>query len=145
MKEKKNNILFSTFTSIGIAAILFVLIGVVFDMIYKGNFQITNYAFSKMAVATLAIGLGFGIPSVVYENDNIPFLVRVLMHMGIGCIVMTVATFLVGWISADKGPLTVMLTILGEIAFAFIIWLFFYAHYKKEAEEMSRRFKELNH
>lgn len=144
MKTKRNTIFMSTLGAIGLAAAIFVIIGVVFDIIHSGNFQMENYSFSKMAAGALAIGLGFGLPSFIYENDNMPLPVQTLIHMGIGCIVMTVTAFIVGWIPTGHGALAIIGTIAGEIAIAFVIWLFFYAYNKKLAREMSRRIAEIN-
>lgn len=134
----------STWTSIGTAAIIFVIIGVVFDILYKGNYQMVDYSFTKMAVGSLVIGLGFGLPTFVYENDRLSLLVQTLIHMGIGCIVMTIVAFAVGWIPTDRGMGAILATILGEVAISFIVWMFFYLHQLKIAKEMNKRISELN-
>lgn len=139
-----NNILKNTIFSIGNAAIIFCIVGVVNDVIYKGNFQLENYSFTRMAIGTLAIGLGFGLPTFVYNKEDLPTLIQTLIHMGIGCVVMTVTAFVVGWIPTEKGVGAVIGTIAGEIAIAFIIWLFFYAHQRKLAKEMNQRISEMN-
>lgn len=142
MKSKRNTLLRNTLTSIGLAAAIFVVIGVVFDVHYGGNFQMVHYSFSKMAAGVLVIGLGFGLPTFLYENDNLSRLVQTLIHMGIGCVVMTITAFVVGWIPTEQGALAIILTIAVEIAISFVIWLFFYAHQKKLANEMNKRLSE---
>lgn len=137
-----NNILKNTIFSIGNAAIIFCIVGVVNDVIYKGNFQLENYAFTRMAIGSLVIGLGFGLPTCVYDKEDLPTLIQTLIHMGIGCVVMTVTAFVVGWIPAEKGVGAVIGTIAGEIAIAFIIWFFFYAHQRKLAKQMNQRIAE---
>lgn len=144
MKSKKNALLKSTLIATSLAAVLFVISGVVFDISFGGNFQMTDYAFSKMAAGTLAIGLGFGLPTVVYGNDRLSLPVQTLIHMGIGCVVMTAAGFLVGWIPTDKGVLAAVIAIAGEVVTAFVVWLFFYAYQKRVAKEMNKRIAEKN-
>lgn len=144
MKAKRNTMITSTLGAIGLAAAIFVTIGVVFDIINNGNIQMNNYSFSKMAAGTLAIGLGFGLPTFIYENDNMSLLVQTLIHMGTGCVVMTATAFIVGWIPTDHGVLAIIGTIAGEVAIAFVVWLFFYTHHKKLAKEMSKRIAEIN-
>ena len=68
---------------------------------------------------------------------------QTLIHMGIGCIVMTITAFVVGWIPTEKGAGAVIGTIAGEIAIAFIIWLFFYAYNRKLAKQMNQRIAEM--
>ncbi len=55
---------------------MFILTGVIIDSIFHGNIQMTNYAFSKMAIATVVIGFGFGAPAVVYILRGYLFLHR---------------------------------------------------------------------
>lgn len=144
MENKKHNLLLSTFISIGIAAIIFCFFGVIFDLVYEGNFKMENYAFTKMAVGALVIGLGFGLPTIVYDNDKMSIHAQSLIHMGIGCIVMTITAFTVGWIPTEHGILTAVGIILAEIAVAFIIWIFFYLYNKKIAKKMNERINELH-
>ena len=122
MKTKKQTLLFNIFVSMGVAAIIFIIVGVIIDRIFHGNIQMTNYAFSKMAIATVVIGL----------------------HMGTGCIIMTVTAFLVGWIPMHRGPLLMIAILLEEIALAFVIWFLFYLQQKKLVKQMNQRVKEIN-
>ncbi|HHW94855.1 MAG TPA: DUF3021 domain-containing protein [Mogibacterium sp.] len=144
MENKKHNLLLSTVISIGIAAAIFCLFGVIFDLAYKGNFKMENYAYTKMVIGTLVIGLGFGLPTLVYDNDKMSVRAQSLIHMGIGCIVMTITAFAVGWIPTEYGILTATGIVLAEIVVALIIWMFFYSHNKKIAKQMNERINELN-
>ena len=144
MKTKKHTLLFNVFVSIGIAAMMFILTGVIIDSIFHGNIEMTNYAFSKMAIATVVIGLGFGIPAVVYDNEKLSLFTQTIIHMGTGCIVMTVTAYLVGWIPMNHGPLLMIAILLEEIAVAFVIWFLFYLQQKKLVKQMNQRVKEIN-
>lgn len=142
MRNKTNTVLFSTLSAIGIGTFIFCVIGIVFDVVCKGHFQMENYSYTKMAVGALVVGLGFGLPAFVYDNEKISVCVKTLIHMGTGCIVMTVTAFAVGWIPTEKGSLAVVGVIAGEIAVAFTIWIFFYTHQKKLAKEINKRIAE---
>lgn len=144
MNTKKQTLLFNVFVSMGIAAMMFILVGVIIDRIFHGNMQMTNYAFSKMAIATVVIGLGFGLPAVVYNNEKLSLFTQTIIHMGTGCIVMTVTAFLVGWIPLNRGPLLMIAILLEELALAFIIWFLFYLQQKKLVKQMNQRVKEIN-
>ena len=128
----------------GVAAMIFLIVGVIIDCIYHGNIQMTNYAFSKMAIATVVIGLGFGLPAVVYDNEKLSLFTQTIIHMGTGCIIMTVTAFLVGWIPMHRGPLLMIAILLEEIALAFVIWFLFYLQQKKLVKQMNQRVKEIN-
>ena len=144
MNTKKQTLLFNVFVSMGIAAMMFILAGVIIDCIFHGDIQMTNYAFSKMAIATVVIGLGFGLPAVVYDNEKLSLFTQTIIHMGTGCIVMTVTAYLVGWIPLNHGPLLMIAILLEEIALAFVIWFLFYLQQKKLVKQMNQRVKEIN-
>ena len=144
MNTKKQTLLFNVFVSMGIAAMMFILAGVIIDRIFHGNIQMTNYAFSKMAIATVVIGLGFGLPAVVYNNEKLSLFTQTIIHMGTGCIVMTVTAFLVGWIPMHHGPLLMIAILLEELALAFVIWFVFYLQQKKLVNQMNQRVNEIN-
>ena len=144
MKTKKQTLLFNIFVSMGIATMMFIIIGVIIDCIFHGDIQMTNYAFSKMAIATVVIGLGFGIPSIVYDNEKLSLFTQTIIHMGTGCIVMTVTAYLVGWIPMNRGPLLMIAILLEEIAVAFVIWFLFYLQQKKLVKQMNQRVNEIN-
>ena len=144
MNTKKQTLLFNVFVSMGIAAMMFILVGVIIDRIFHGNMQMTNYAFSKMAIATVVIGLGFGLPAVVYNNEKLSLFTQTIIHMGTGCIVMTVTAFLVGWIPLNHGPLLMFAILLEELALAFVIWFVFYLQQKKLVKQMNQRVNEIN-
>ena len=145
MKTKKHTLLFNVFVSIGIAAMMFILTGVIIDSIFHGNIQMTNYAFSKMAIATVVIGFGFGAPAVVYNNERLSLFTQTIIHMGTGCIIMTVTAYLVGWIPMNHGPLLMIAILLEEIAVAFGIWFLFYLQQKKLVKQMNQRISKINH
>lgn len=63
-----------------------------------GNFSTMNYQFTKMSIGCLVVGLGSGMPSIIYEKENLPMPVKVIVHMGIGCAVYTITAYAVGWI-----------------------------------------------
>lgn len=142
MKSKRKTMFLNTLIAIGLSSAIFVISGVIFDVINKGSFQLSNYSFSKMAAGTLAIGLGFGLPTFIYGNENISLLIQTLIHMGIGCVVMTTTAFILGWIPTNHGVLAIIVNIVIEIAIAFVIWLFFYVQQKKLAKEMNKRISE---
>ena len=145
MKTKKQTLLFNIFVSMGIAAMMFIIVGVIIDCIFHGNMQMTNYTFSKMAIATVVIGLGFGLPAIVYDNEKLSLFTQTIIHMGTGCIVMTVTAYLVGWIPMNHGPLLMIAILVEEIAVAFGIWFLFYLQQKRLVTQMNQRISKINH
>ncbi len=136
-------ILKSIIISIGIAMTIFCFVGVIFDIIYEGNFSLENYQFTKMVIACVVIGLGFGIPSIVYESDKLPFPLKVVIHMGIGITVYTAAAYFAGWFTQSVSLPQGIGIIAIQFMFVFIIWLGFMKHYANEAREMNEKIQKL--
>lgn len=143
MRETMKDLLKSTVISIGLAMAIFCLVGVMFDICDKGNFCLDNYRFTKMVVGCVLVGLGFGVPAIIYRKDNLPMPIRVIIHMGIGCVVYTVVAYAVGWIggSATIGQgITIAVIQLGV---AFVIWFLFMRHYRAEAKKMNDKIQAM--
>ena len=137
MKETLKDLLKSTVISIGMALAIFCLVGIVFDIGYKGKFSLENYKFTKMAVGSILVGLGFGVPTVVYHKENLPLPIRVIIHMGIGCAIYTAVAFAVGWFGGSATFVQGLIIAGIQLAVAFIIWFCFMRYYRKEAKEMN--------
>ncbi len=143
MKETMKDLAKSTVISIGMAMAIFCLVGIVFDIGYKGNFNLDNYRFTKMVVGCVLIGLGFGVPTIVYRKDSIPMPIRVIIHMGIGCVIYTIVAYAVGWIGGSATILQGIIIAAIQLGVAFIIWFLFMRYYRKEAKKMNERIQEM--
>ena len=143
MRETVKDLVKCSVISIGMAMTIFCLVGVVFDVGYKGNFSLDDYRFTKMVIGCVLVGLGFGVPTIVYRKDNLPMPIRVIIHMGIGCVVYTVVAYAVGWIggSATIGQGIIIAAI--QLAVAFLIWFLFMKHYRAEAKRMNDRIQAM--
>ena len=143
MKEITKSMISATVMSIGVALAIFCLTGIVFDIAYGGNFSLDNYRFTKMVTGCIVVGLGFGLPSVVYQKDNLPMPIRVLIHMGIGCVVYTIVAYAVGWLGGAQSVFQGLIIAAIQIGVAFILWALFMCYYRKEAERMNKRIQQM--
>ena len=143
MKTVLKDLLKSTVISIGMSLTIFSLVCIVFDIGFGGNFSLEDYRMTKMIIGCVVIGLGFGVPTIVYKNDTLPMPVRVLIHMGIGCVIYTLVAYAVGWIggSASIGQGIVIAAI--QLAAAFIIWFCFMRFYRSEAKKMNDKIQQM--
>ena len=143
MKKMIIDLAKSTVISIGMAMAIFCLVGVIFDIIYKGNFNLENYQFTKMVIGCMIVGLGFGLPSIIYQKDSLPMPIRVLIHMGIGCVVYTIVAYSVGWLGNISDIGHGVLIVALQLGIAFIIWFLFLKHYRKEAKELNDKIQNM--
>ena len=143
MNNTLKDLLKSTVISIGMSLTIFSLVCIVFDIGFGGNFSLEDYRMTKMIIGCVVIGLGFGVPTIVYKNDTLPIPVRVLIHMGIGCVIYTLVAYAVGWIggSASIGQGIVIAAI--QLAAAFIIWFCFMRFYRSEAKKMNDKIQQM--
>lgn len=143
MRETVKDLVKSTAISIGMAMTIFCLVGVVFDVGYKGNFSLDDYRFTKMVAGCVLVGLGFGVPTIVYRKDNLPMPIRVIIHMGTGCVVYTIIAYAVGWIGGSATIGQGILIAAIQLAVAFLIWFLFMKHYRAEAKRMNDRIQAM--
>ena len=143
MRETMKNLTKNTITSIGIALTVFCVTGMVFDIAYDGNFSLDNYQFSKMVIGCIIVGLGFGLPTMIYHKDNLPMPFKIIIHMGTGSIIYTIVAYTVGWIGGTSSILHGIIAAIFQIALAFIIWGGFMLHYRNDVRKMNEKIKEL--
>lgn len=143
MRENINDLLKSIVISIGMAMAIFCIVGIVFDVGYKGHFSLENYLFTKMVVGCILVGLGFGVPTIVYRRDNLPMPIKVVIHMGIGCVVYTIVAYAVGWIGGTATIGQGLIIAVIQLAVAFLIWFLFMRYYRTEAKKMNEKIQAM--
>ena len=142
MKENTAFVVQRTKTAVAIASFLFLLGILITDLNMGEAYTVSGHTFAKMALGSLGIGLGFGLPSAVYLNEKLNRPVQIAIHMVIGCIVMLAIAFLVGWIPGDRGLIPTLLAILSMLLTALIIAVLTYRRQKKLAERINRELKQ---
>jgi hypothetical protein len=143
MKNVIKEVLKSTVISISMALTIFCLIGMAFDIAFGGNFSLTDYGYTKMALGSILVGLGFGIPTIVYHKESIPTPVKVIIHMGIGCAIYTAVAFAVGWFGASTNLVQGIIIAAIQLAVAFVIWFCFMRYYSREARKMNDKIQSM--
>ncbi len=142
---KNENIAFMiqrTKTTVAISSFLFLISFLISDLNMGGVYSASGYSVTKMALGSLGIGLGFGLPCIIYTSEKLSRAVQISIHMVIGCTVMLAIAFLVGWIPTDKGLLPFLLAICSMLLTAFIIAVLTYRRQKKLAERINRELEQ---
>ena len=131
----------SAWSGVCTAALMYLALCFVFGLMAGEEKFSSGYGMARSVAAVVLIGIGFGLPALVYETE-LPMALKVLIHMGIGCLVMTGASILAGWLRPEQG-LKPFLAMLGvEIASAFLIWGFGLLRCRKLAKAMNDRLQE---
>lgn len=134
-------LLSAAWSGIVLAAVVFVVACMLIGF-RNGEAQFADgIGMGRMCAAVIVIGLGFGIPSMVYDT-GLPTGLKVLIHMGTGTIIMLAVSIWVGWIDFSRGWLPCLLIAAVQIAVAFILWLLTCVKTKKDAKEMNERIEQ---
>lgn len=111
----------SIWESIRTSAVIYLLISIVIGIIGGNSRFASGYGMARSGAAVILIGIGFGLPVFIYKM-NMRTELKVVIHMGIGCVVMIVASILGGWLPVDSGVSAVFIAVMLEIAAAFVVW-----------------------
>ena len=141
-KERIAYMIQRTKTTVAISSFLFLISSLIADLNMGGVYSVTGYSVTKMALGSLGIGLGFGLPCIIYTSEKLSRPVQISIHMLTGCTVMLAIAFLAGWIPTDKGLLPALLAILSMLLTAFVIAVLSYRRQKKLAERINRELEQ---
>ncbi len=129
-------------TGMCVSSLIFVLTQLIFCMADGGAMLVET----DMLVGCLIIGVGFGLPTVIYDSERLPGWAKALIHMGFGCTVLTVVSLMCYMPSFDGVSAAVVnggWIILAELAVAFLVWLGFQLFYKMEAKSINKKIKQM--
>lgn len=126
------------------SAIIYLACSFVLGLSYGHECFSSGYGMARSVGAVVLIGLGFGLPSVIYKTE-LPTGLKVAVHMGIGCLVMAAASWIAGWLRLEQG-LWPVLGLLGvQIVCAFLVWLAYYLRTRQLAKKMNKQIREKQH
>ena len=137
------DLLKSTVISVGMALAIFCFVGMFFDIINGGTFTLADHKFTKMVIGSALVGIGFGVPSMVYNSEKLPMPVKVLIHMGIGCTIYTLVAYSVGWFGGSATITQGLVIAAIQLIVAFVIWFCFMRFYRREAKQMNEKIQEM--
>ncbi len=100
--------------------------------------------YTKMFIGAVIVGIGFSAPGFVYENENMPYIMRALIHMGVGCTIFVITGLTVGWIPRGNNPWIGVGVVLIGILTALFLWFCFCWYYKQEAQKINEKIKKVN-
>ena len=143
MKNTAKELFISILASIGMAMTIFCLAGIVFDIGFGGNFSLENYTFTKMVAGSALVGLGYGVPTIIYRKESLPLPIKIIIHMGIGTAIYLGVAYAVGWIGGSATVGQGILIGAIQLAVAFVIWLAFSSYYRGQAKKMNEKIQEM--
>ena len=129
-----------TITGIAYGCTISVFIQIVGILLSSGNFLYTSEAdILRSYLASIITGIAWVVPSLIYDNEKLPFVFRVLFHMSIGFSVYLICAFYAGWIPQDFGIGYIISFILIEFVISILIWSGFYFYYRHQSKLINEK------
>lgn len=110
--------------------------------IIQGEVSFTMTEYVKQLICSAVVGIAFGVPTLIYDNERLPQGIKFLIHMGIGFIVYFIVAFIAGWFPTDMGAGIFVTSVLIMIVLSFVIYFFFWLYYRNEAKEINSKINQ---
>ena len=134
-------ILNAAWKGISVSAVLFVVSCMVKGFSGGEEKFASGFGMAYLCLAAIAIGIGFGVPSLIYGTE-LPTGLKVLIHMGTGILVMLAVSAAVGIIDFSRGWKICLVTAGVQISIAFAIWALSCVRIRRLAKAMNERISE---
>lgn len=138
MKKVINTLLTSALLGAVMGCTIFVLIGIVWDIISPTLPFEGQYGFIKQALCSIGVSLGFTLPVIVYKSKKIAFPLQVVIHMATGFVIFGFISYYAGWIPLEEGAGAVALFAVIAVVSSALIWLGFFLRAKIMAKKMNK-------
>ena len=122
-----------------IGCTIFTIIGIIFCLVNGTDtaFGDPDYGFVKMAICSMIVGLGFSLPTFIYDDQKITKPLQTLIHLSIGFIIFGLVAFYAKWVPIESGIKEIVVFIILSILSTLAIWYCFYLYYKNEARKIN--------
>lgn len=132
------------YNGIAWGCIFFVFFGVIQAVTGNEAFMENIYHdFSKHALGTVLVGMGFGTTPFVYTLKNISMFARTTIHFVVGMTVFFSTALYLQWLPYPQKGTMLILEIVISTAFFFAVWSGFYVVNRREAKRINERLREL--
>ena len=85
-----------------------------------------KHGYTAQTAVAMIVGIGWVLPSAVYQDERLSMGVQVLIHMTVGFVVYFPCAFYMGWLPSAGGAGMIFASIAVMIFVAFLIWGCFY-------------------
>jgi len=118
--------------------------GMIFNLMpERSHFDALMNNFTIQAVGSMFVGIGFVLPTLIYDSEKLSLFVKTIIHLGIGVPFFLVVGFFLGWLPKNPGIGNIFLMVVGCIAISFTIWFCFYLYYRNESKLINKQLKKM--
>ncbi len=112
-----------------------------YSMMGNDWFLSASKGFNQQIIASMIIGMGWSLPSLIYQNEKLSFIQQWIFHMLVGVIVYIPIAFYMEWF--PKGNIFAIIISMGiSLVCSLIIWFCFYLYYKNEAKVINKKIQD---
>ncbi len=105
-------------------------------------FTESGHSYAAQVLAAMIVGIGWVLPSIVYENDRLALGIQMLIHFVIGFGVYFPTAFFMGWIPGNMSLGGILLEMLFMAVISLVIWFCYYLYYYREAKRVNAKLKK---
>lgn len=120
---------------------MILFVGVIIN--HKFLSTISQQEFINYVICSAVVGLGFSVPTVVYDSERLSQPIKIFIHLGIAFAIYIPISLIAGWIPINQGFITMAISFVLMIIISFIVYLGFYFYYKKEANKMNQKIQSI--
>lgn len=99
---------------------------------------------SKSIFASIIIGWAFSLSGLIYDNEEFPLALQVLIQMICGLTTLFLSAIILGWIPLDNGVDPFISFIVTTVIFTVIFWIGFYLYDYYQAKELNQKINIIN-
>lgn len=116
---------------------IFVLAGILMAVFRRDALYAMHDNYLMQSICAMIVGMGFTVPSLIYENDKLSFGMQALIHLGIGFIIYFPIAFYAKWIPVELGKGAIAASLIAMLFAGLALWFGFYIYYKSEAKKIN--------
>jgi hypothetical protein len=106
------------------------------------NFVLNGHDIVNYTLGGIIIGLGFVLPSMIYEKENISSIIQIAIQMGIGFIVLFIVGIYLKWIPMNLGIWPIIVWVIIALIIGFVLWTCFYLYFRNEARKINNQIRK---
>lgn len=112
---------------------------------FSGSDWILNApkGFTAQIIGAMLTGIGFSLPSLIYEKEQLSRAQQSLIHLGTGFLIYLIIAYYLQWLPTQNTAI-LLLSILFMAVCTILIWLCFYFYYKSEAKAINKKLTAQN-
>ncbi len=124
--------------------LVYTLMNFIYSLFYTNQEFIFNALDIRQNIlGCFIVGLGFSLPSLIYDWEAIPMALRSVIHMGLGFAIFFPTAFRLEWIPS-AGWNNILFAALAAIVIGMVIWLGFYLYYYRLAKKVNAALAKKN-